>query len=399
MIQLILIILSILIVSCSGDKVEVIENELISNADTGYIENKTLTFSRVPFIDTIVTQEEFLNLLIPEGYMIHSNLQWKTTDYTDPLKFAITLMDTVEFNMLYFHPSLTFITKTSSLPLQTRSVRIEKDTVYESSNMPRNAIDALVDYVLPIYIESSGNARIMLKKPLYNIHQTGIDGKEINAETACIHIEYTENNTPYEHVIYATLEKHYLQVESYNSTCEWKIKNIVSVKSVKGFLNNNMAIFQTIINSARLSPSWAYYYTFICSNDFRTKKNVTLYDYSHRFKTCPSIAEAQELSEYHRYQNVLRKTFAAYSMYMNHLEYYVDKDGMNVALPEGFTAVWSSTSSKLVITNVPNFKPLFSDLVAWVQIRKNESQSTYHYLEGSSAPEAGDPLFENPLYH
>lgn len=385
--------------ACTGDKVEVIENRINSDSDTNNLEFKTLTFFRVPFTDSLVTQDEVINLLIPEGYSIKQSIVWKTKDYSDPLKFSLELRDTAGFNIINFFPNLTFITNTSSLPLNASSIKIDKDTIYESSNMPKNAIDALVDYVLPVYVPSYMQARIIIKKPLYNIHQTNAENKEINAETACIHIEFSEHGNQYEQVLYATLEKQFLHVESYNTTCEWRIKNIVSIKTAKGFLNNNMAIFQTIINSARLTPVWTYYYTFICNNNFRNKKNISIDDYIKRFQSSPSLAEAQELNDYHTKQNILRKTFAAYSMYLNHLEYYIDKDGVNVALPEGFIAAWSSTSSQIRVTKVPNYRPETSETNAWVQIRRNESQLTYYYLDGSSAPEVGDPLFENPLYH
>jgi hypothetical protein len=86
-------------------------------------------------------------------------------------------------------------------------------------------------------------------------------------------------------------------------------------------------------------------------------------------------------------------------MYLNNIEFYIDKDGTNVALPKGYIAAWSSTGSELLVTEVPNFKPDMNSEIAWVQIRKNESQMLYHFLEGSIAPEVGDPLFENDLYH
>jgi hypothetical protein len=256
-----------------------------------------------------------------------------------------------------------------------------------------------MDYIIPIYAPEASNHRVIYKKPLYNIHQIDEDGKDIEDETACIHIEYTEGEKSFDHILYASLEKRFIRIESYNSTCEWRIKNIVSIKSVKGLLDFNLSIFQTVINSAKTSPSWAYYYNYLCHNNFRNTKSLSLTHYQHLFKQAPPIADAHELTIYHTHQNILRKTFAAYTMYLNNIEFYIDKDGTNVALPKGYIAAWSSTGSELLVTEVPNFKPDMNSEIAWVQIRKNESQMLYHFLEGSIAPEVGDPLFENDLYH
>lgn len=369
------------------------------SSDTTAFELNTLVFKRVSVYDSVLLNQEFISLLMPSDFDLQIKKVWKTSDFTDPFKYFIQLSDTDKTTTFTFFPSLTFITNTSSKPLDVVTINPYTDTLFETSNLPKNALDALSDYVLPIYVKTASNYRIKLKKPLYNIHQLNENGKDVDDETACLHIEYSEGDNVYEQIVYAALEKRFIKIESYNSTCEWRIKNIVSIKTAKGFLNYNLSMFQAIISSTRMNPEWAYYYNYLCSNNFRSKMLHTINDYKSLLRKIPPIAEAQELSVYHTQQNLLRKTFAAYCMYLNNIEYYFDKDGTNIALPKGYIAAWSSTDSRLLVTEVPNYKPNIDELNAWVQIRKNESQMIYNFLEGSSAPDAGNPLFEDDLYH
>ncbi len=384
---------------CSDGVKQIIVNQYSSDSDSINVEqDKTIVFKNISFKDTIITNEDFLSVFIPESYLVNQSIFWNSADVSDPLKFQIEIKDSFDSNTITFFPSLTFITKTASLPLDLSTVKLTKDTIYESSHLPTNAIDALTDYVIPLYITSPEQVRNVEKKPLSNIHFIRTDNKEDNGETACVKFEYTNGEKQYEQIIYGTLEKHFTQIESYNSTCEWRIKNIVSIRTAKGYLDDNIALFQTVINSSRISPLWAYHYAFLCKNNLREKKHVTLSDYQNIFKHTPPLSEATELADYHRLQNILRKTFLAYSMYKTQIEYYIDKDGINIALPKGYIAAWSSTASEILLTEVPNFKPIQSGDVAWVQIKRNESQSAFYFLDGSSAPDSGDPLVENDLF-
>lgn len=386
--------------SCQFFKGEdTVENIYGKEGDTAYIEYNTLIFKRLRLTDSVITRQEYLSLLVPESYHETVATKWNIYDFTDPFKYYIQLSDSAITNTITFYPSITFITHTSSLPMDISPIDMFQDSIYETSRLPKNALDAVTDYVIPIYLKNVSNYRIKIKKPLFNIHQIDEQGKERIDESACIHIEYNEGDNIYEQIIYACLEKRFLQVESYNSTCEWRIKNIASVKSAKGMLDYHLAIFQTVLNSATTTPSWAYYYDYLCKNNFRDKKSISINDYINRFAHTPPISEAQELTIFHTKQNTLRKIYAAYTMYLNNIEFYFDKDESSVALPKGYLAAWSSTDNRLLVTEIPNYKPTGSEEVAWVQIRKNESQMLYHFLEGSSAPEVGDPLFENDLFH
>lgn len=397
---LILFVLFQSLFSCANTEEQVVENQFTAESDTNYLGFNTIIFDYISFVDTIITNEEYLNLMIPKGYTIAKSTHWKCSDYLDPFKYQIVVEDSSGKNATTFYPSLTFITNTSSLPLNHDLIDLNKDSVYHTNKLPKNAIDAIADYVIPLYVNSSGDLRIKLKKPLYNIYYNGpaSSNKETNFETACIHFEYNDDGQTYEHIIYATLIKNFTHIETYNSTCEWQIKNIVGVRSIKNFLNDYLPIFQTIISSARLSPSWAYYYNYLCNNDFRKLNRISIIDYTNRFKGTPSIAEAEELAEYHRHQNLIRRTFSAYCMYLNHLDYYTNRDGVSIALPAGYSSAWSSTYSQILITSYPGYQPASDSDIAWTQIKRNESVNENYTIQGCMAPEHDDPYVWNELF-
>ena len=74
---LILFVLFQSLFSCANTEEQVVENQFTAESDTNYLGFNTIIFDYISFVDTIITNEEYLNLIIPKGYTIAKSTHWK----------------------------------------------------------------------------------------------------------------------------------------------------------------------------------------------------------------------------------------------------------------------------------------------------------------------------------
>ncbi|HMG15625.1 MAG TPA: hypothetical protein VK590_09270 [Saprospiraceae bacterium] len=87
-------------------------------------------------------------------------------------------------------------------------------------------------------------------------HQRAGEYKHTDSKSGVIKIEYKKDGKTFEEAIYGTIT--FLPVSQYQQYAY--LSMCYGCKAVKGELEDNMGIFETILNSVKLNPKWAVIY-------------------------------------------------------------------------------------------------------------------------------------------
>jgi hypothetical protein len=216
-----------------------------------------LKFNRHKLMDKQGTGLVAATYLVPEGWKVQDEIDWDINNVAQPATFQLLIYDEETNSSMQGFPNMVFLVNTD----EKMNDDYPEGSNYLGAiviNQKPEVLDLIKEYILPEFSNTEGFKIVESKNLSHaknNNHRAG-KFKNPGSKMGMIKIEYTENGEKFEEAIYSTLTFNRVskyQEYAYLSLC-------YGCKAVKGDLENNMGIFETILNSVKLSPKWAVTY-------------------------------------------------------------------------------------------------------------------------------------------
>jgi hypothetical protein len=340
-------------------------------------------FRMCDFIDSSVSNQKFLSCMLPFDWDVKYYTKCVTGDNHSPVKFGITAEDTSETQRFELFPVYSFVT-TSNSPVGRRdSINANKNNLMRVENISGTAMDAIKDFIIPYCRKDLGSDyHIIEEKPLDN--QT-LNSQDVNTptETGMVRIEYTQQGKVFDEIIFATVQKNYISLNGYDSKCLWYINYACSFRTLKGQLNDELGVLQTIIGSIQYNSDW--YYKYFHAIQSLTEESYTKEKVISLFVNSPVPHTSADLLPIETSEKEMAKAFDIYTEYDIKIDAYINSTGGVIRLPKGYKMAWKSSKDDYLLAENVEYNPAIKDKIDWVELKKNESLIGEQYLKGCQA--------------
>jgi len=339
-----------------------------------------LTFARASVVDA-QTQMDAVACLVPEGWKTAAWSKWVRTDFIEPFKYALVVSDTDTVNRIEVYPTLSYFTSTERLTAMPDAP--DKAELMYSPQLASTAVDAIRDFLIPSFRPGLRDLRLKEYVPLSSLDDVDPDGKPESKETGVVRIAYELGGEAVEEIFFATLSKHLVPVDKYDTQCRWHIENAVSCRAHEGYLDDQLKNLQTLVGSMRYGYSWLLKYDRALRQIRHLQRDtLSVSELTAALSEQPTDAgEAPDV--FQLFQRRLARRASVYNGYQSLLQNYVDNTGEFVQLPKGFAMAWKSDDNRYILTDSDTYKPAAGP-VAWYELKKNESrqESDVFYTKG-----------------
>ena len=309
--------------------------------------HSTQTFARFDLKDSL-SQQSVLSVLLPNGWSVASSVYWEFRDTTAPLKYrlaALNPLDTLE--RIDFYPSLAFITSNNVSDNATSVLRF-------SPVLPQTALDAIRNFLIPMFRPGIYDLRVVEQVPLSNIEPLDSTRSLLPRETGLVRVKYAVNGQMVEEIFFAVLRKVFRSPDGYNTVCEWHVEQAASCRAREGSMDVQLPRLQTAMLSIRYDERW-------------------LVKHANMLTGRPSDTSRHRSTAAHlRLHRNLYQAARALTRYEHDIDYFVDKTGDFVALPGGYVRAWRSDAGMYVLSDATNYEPVETGS-KWYEIKRVES--------------------------
>lgn len=216
-----------------------------------------LKFNRHKLMDKQGTGLVAATYLVPEGWTVEDEIDWDINNVAQPATFQLLIYDEETNASMQGFPNMVFLVNTD----EKMNEYYPEGSNYLGAtviNQKPEVLELIKEYILPEFRNLEG-FKIVESKNLSHSRSNNHKAakfKNPGSKMGMVKIEYTENGEKFEEAIYSTLTFNRVskyQEYAYLSLC-------YGCRAVKGDLADNMGIFETILNSVKLSPKWAVTY-------------------------------------------------------------------------------------------------------------------------------------------
>ncbi|MCY7360795.1 MAG: hypothetical protein LH629_01805 [Ignavibacteria bacterium] len=366
----------LIISSCKFSSPKVYVDNVEINPDSAdlslsYHQPNKSVFNTKSLIDSTVSGNEFLSCLVPDNWDLNYYSNWNKTDKKNPFKYFLQLTDTNQIESFTRYPTSSFFTTSNSINNADHSRVINKFELMDVKKISSTAVEAIKDFIIPLYKESIVSGYIIVDQKTLN---TIVDRNVANnkKETGMVTIKYLLNEKEVEEIFFATIAKTIVTSDGYNSECNWQIENAVSFRTLAGQLEDELGVFQTIVYSIKDEPDWYYKYTMIKKmNNKNLQSNLSIPVLKSLFKT--STPDADIINDAEEIKNNNKKPTSVYISYKPSFNPFIDKTGNLVIFPNGYETAWKNKENIYVLSDDMKYNPNPKDNLDWVELKKNVS--------------------------
>jgi len=199
----------------------------------------------------------------------------------------------------------------------------------------------------------------------------------ITADAGSVTVEYVERGREIHEEFHALLVYVQTPVTGMNGsvmTTVWGPETVHALKTEKGLMPQSAGLFQTILKSYRLNPTW-----------FGRLQKLIDYMVANQLQSIQSVGQLSasisrnndEISDmiassYNQRQEMYDRVFDSYSRSVRGVDEYTDGSGTAVELPSGYSAAWTNGLGEYIVSDQAGFNPNVGSTVDWKPMnRKN----------------------------
>jgi hypothetical protein len=336
-----------------------------------------LRLKTVKFTDIQGTGTEAFQLLIPSDWQFQANIQWVLDNPGMPASSNLRAWNPAGSEEFDVFPNQSFFYSTN--PSLVEMFPVGSKYFGMEVLQPLSPQDALGQIVLPRFMGSIGNFKVISQGPIDSLEtantdpSSGISGSSAGAK---IRIEYAEKGVAMEAEIYCMVESITFPIRTMagmKNNTNWYVDHIAAFKAKKGQLDANTKLFQAIAYSLKLNPVWFSKYNqvvaFLIQNQIQQIQSMGQLS-KIISQTNDQITEEMAQS-YNDRQAVDDKVTQDFSNYIRGVdEYYDPVAGKSVELPTGYQNAWTNSNGDYVVSDSPTYNPNVGSNLNWQSMNK-----------------------------
>ena len=361
-----------LLISCHSQTVKNGSSSSLSSSSSSSSSSpsdaKYMKFQPAQLVDKEGTGGTALTLLIPDGWKMDGRVIWTTSNAGFPATGQLQVTDpTGDLKFEYF-PLLSFFYTQNAWSLQLTP----PGTYYGGHLVVTSILETtatIKKYILPYFRKGIQNLEILEDKVLQQEKRESIGTNIFSRnESNLLHIAYTENGKQYEEQIYAM--RSIIEGTGMNFN-DWYIMNCYGFRAPKGKLQENMKLFQTMLNSIQIDKNWYNKYVQVSKMLMdQGYKNIAAAGQISRIISQTSDEISKTMSDsYWSAQKSNDKVYENYSDYQRGIDTYTDPGTDDTyKLPSGYGNAWKNVKGEYIVSDDPNFNPNDVEKQTWDQL-------------------------------
>lgn len=325
------------------------------------------TFIIYKYIDPMAGMEAF-RLLIPKGWQADGGVTWVANPAL-PAQFNFRFYNPGGSEEFDIFPTQAYFWTDNRLFLSTNPPGTLRFGTLVAE--PINLHNAFTNVIIPNFRGRAGGLRIIERKGVAELAALAkgapTPGVEASADGGKIRIEYQENGKLMEEEMYAAVSQFVIPLPGYFINY-WYIDYIFSFKAEKGKLDAQSKIFQTMIFSLKVNPT---YFAKVANVKEQMAQMVirgiqAIGRIGEMIARAGSDMRADQQQAWEQRQQAQDHIAQNFSDYVRGVERFNDPfTGQEVELPSGYGYAWANNLGEYVVTSSPSYNPNVGSNLHW----------------------------------
>ena len=335
-------------------------------------------YKTADFFDSQGIGTNAFSMLVPVDWKSSGDIRWVLDNPAMPAFGSFKAWNpkgVEEYN--YFANQAFF---SSDNPLVTQTFPAGSRYFGALVHVPLGSVDALKEIAIPLFRSDVQDLRVVSEKELPELSkviETGTDpvtGVITSANGGKIRVEYSLNGVMMEEEMYCIIQSLDIPIQTFTGTfrnINWYMTYLESFRAVKGQLDSDTKIFQTISFSAKTDQNWLNKYNQVV--DYLIQKQIqqiqSLGQLSNIISQTSNEISDANYAAWQQTQSVNDRLAHDFSNNILGVESYNNPfDGSTVDLPSGYSYAWANNLGEYILSDSPSYNPNTESNLNWEQM-------------------------------